>query len=100
MNGFSLPEILAMVGIIGVLAVLAVPRFLFPRAMAEQETCEANRVAIAVQVEAYHHANNTYPTWTALSDNTDHFPQGAPTCPAGGIYSIDEGSGVVSCSVH
>ena len=99
-KGFTLLEILAVLAIVGVLAALAVPRFLLSTDTAEDEVCTANRGTIALQIERYYLDNAAYPDWGTLSIDTDYFPQGAPICPdPDGDYSISAG-GVVYCDVH
>ena len=98
-EGFTLLEILAVLAIVGILAALAIPRFILSSTAAEGEVCGANRGTIALQYEKYNYDKGSYPTYAVLSVDTDYFPQGAPQCPdSAGAYSIV--GGVVYCSVH
>ena len=98
-EGFTLLEILAVLAIVGILAALAIPRFILSTTVAEGEVCAANRGTIALQYEKYNYDTGGYPTYAVLSANTNYFPQGAPQCPdSTGAYSIV--GGIVYCSVH
>ena len=100
-EGFTLLEILAVLAIMGILAALAVPRFLLSTATAEEEVCNANQATIAVQVERYYLANDDYPgATTDVTGATSYFPQGPPECPSGGTYAIDDTTGAVTCTTH
>ena len=60
-RGFTLVEIMIVVGIIGLLAVIAIPAFVKARIQA-QNTAFANDLRIAVQgIEMYTIDNGTYP---------------------------------------
>ena len=100
-KGFTLLEILAVLAIMGILAALAVPRFLLSTSVAEEEVCDANKGTISVQVERYYLANDDYPDATVdITEAVNYFPNGAPECPGGGTYAIDDATGVVTCTVH
>ena len=101
-RGFTLLEILAVLAIVGVLAALAVPRFILTTSDAEEEVCEANKATINVQVERYYLANDeTYPAdIDTLTGDEDYFPDGAPECPSGGTYALDEDTHRATCTEH
>lgn len=100
-KGFTLLEILAVLAIMGILAALAVPRFLLSTSTAEEEVCDANKGTISVQVERYYLANDDYPDATAdITGEEDYFPNGAPECPSDGTYAIDDTTGIVTCTIH
>jgi hypothetical protein len=62
---------------------------------------DANKGTISVQVERYYLENDSYPAATAdITDEEDYFPNGAPECPGGGTYAIDDTTGIVTCTIH
>jgi type IV pilus assembly protein PilA len=89
-KGFSLPEVLVVMALVGVLAVLLLTNFLSARQLAEE------RVALA-------HAHNVLKAaWAHLSENQRAAPVEGD-CTDGftaGSYSVpDPGPGVASCQV-
>jgi len=100
-KGFTLLEILAVLAIMGILAALAVPRFLLSTSTAEAEVCGANRGTMAVQVERYYLENGEYPAATTdITEEEDYFPNGIPGCPSAGTYAINSTTGLVTCTEH
>jgi type IV pilus assembly protein PilA len=89
-KGFSLPEVLVVMALVGVLAVLLLANFLSARQLAEE------RVALA-------YAQNVLKAaWAHLSENQRAAPVEGD-CADGytaGAYSVpDPGPGVASCQV-
>ena len=56
-GGFSLVEILVVIGVLVILAAFAVPRFMEARSLAAEKTCRGNR-AIVDRQEAIHIVKN------------------------------------------
>lgn len=90
-KGFTLVELLVVVLILGALAAIAIPRISQSADTAKKNACKTNVDLINSQIELYY-ANNDA-TWpSALTDVTGsvtYFPDGAPECPYGIVYSYD-----------
>lgn len=61
-KGFSLVEIMVVVGIIALLTAMLIPNFLKHRAHANDTAAQAALKAISTAMEAFASANGTYPT--------------------------------------
>ena len=95
-KAFTLIEILAVVVILGVLAVMVVPRVLASSQTAKVNACYHNKAAINTSVEKWYFDKGTWPV-DALTDigvDNDFFPDGIPVCPVdGSVYALDAVSG-------
>ena len=102
-NGLSLTELMAVLGILGVLAALIVPRVAGHRNDSMHAACDAQQGEIELQVKLWRRNQSSYPA-ANLSDigaNPAYFPQGLPTCPVDGAsYTIDTTSGLVIGHPH
>jgi prepilin-type N-terminal cleavage/methylation domain-containing protein len=92
-KGFTLLEIMLVVLIIGIIALLALPRLLVTRKMAQAHTCLGDQSAIRTHLEAYKWLYGFYPQtgteWTAFLNDPEFWPVGDPApkyCPAGTAY--------------
>ena len=100
---FSLTELMTVAAILGVLAILIIPRVSVQQDNSKRTACYANQGDIELQVKLWKRNNGTYPA-TNLSDigpNTTYFPSGLPVCPVdGSAYTIDTTTGLVIGHTH
>jgi len=98
-KGFSLLELLAVVIILGVIALVIIPRISFSSVTAKKNACAQNKAEINSAVERYYFENGAFP---AVSDlGTSYFPDGIPVCPYDGTtYSLDGTTKHVSGHSH
>ena len=91
-KGFSLLELLAVVTILGIIAVIVIPRVTTTSAAARANADLQNRAEINSAVERWYVANNSWPA-NDLSDigaDDDYFPEGLPVNPVdGSAYSLN-----------
>ena len=100
---FSLVELLAVVGILGILAVIILPRVSSHLSEGNREACFMQRAEIEAQVQLWRRDEGTLPA-AGLSDiaaDSQYFPEGLPVCPVdGSAYTIDTTTGHVIGHTH
>ena len=100
----TLIELLIVVLILAALSAIAIPRITQSAQSAKQNACDTNVSVINSAIEMYAADNNgKYPAddaamQTVVTGDTDYFPDGAPTCPLTGTYTMDAGTKRMSCS--
>ncbi len=91
-HGFSLLELLAVVTILGVIAVIVVPRITASSATTKANANAQNKSEINSAIERWYFNNGSWPA-TNLSDigaDNNYFPAGIPTNPVdGSAYAMN-----------
>jgi len=91
-RGFSLLELLAVITILGVIAVVVVPRISTSSQKAKEEVNRQNIAEINNSVERWYFEKGAWPS-TDLSDigtDPNYFPDGIPVNPlTGTAYALD-----------
>ena len=97
-KAFTLVELLLVVVILGVLAVIAIPRITTSATTARINTCATNIDTLNTQIELYRIDTDGWPVFATLVADANYFPDGAPTCPSSGTYSMSATTHRCACS--
>ena len=91
-RGFSLLELLAVVTILGIIAVVVIPRISISSTTAKTKADLQNKAEINSAVERWYFEKGTWPA-DNLSDigaDVNYFPNGLPTNPTNGaVYALN-----------
>jgi len=97
-KGMTLIELLIVVLILGALAAIALPRITTSAQTAKENACASNIDIMNTQIEMYKLDTGSYPdALTDVTGSTTYFPDGAPTCPLSGTYTMSATTHRVSC---
>src|SRR5688572_26523229 len=95
-RGFSLLELLAVVTILGIIAVVVIPRISVSSSTAKANANNQNKAEINSAVERWYFEKGTWPA-NNLSDigaDTNYFPTGVPTNP------VDSSAYTLNATTH
>ena len=87
-KGLTLVELLLVVVILGILAVIAIPRITTSATTARTNVCLTNQDTMNTQIELYRTDTDGWPTFATLVADPNYFPDGAPACPSSGTYTM------------
>lgn len=102
-RGLSMLEMIIVVSIMGILALVIVPRVAAPGRTAKINACHVNKGNIETQAQLWFRNKGTWPATdlSTISGNTDYFPDGLPTCPVdGSAYTFNSANEAVIGHTH
>lgn len=97
-KALSLLELLAAISIMGVLAILVIPRLHSSGNDCKVEACSVNCHTIEIQALLWRRQNGAWPAMDLgdLGGSKPHFPEGLPTCPVDeSSYQLDSNGRVI-----
>lgn len=105
-KGFTLVELIVAIAILGILAGIAIPRFMQANTEAKKATCYNNRVEIArayaiSEIKYGSVSLGDFLTGVATENGAymEYF-RSPPVCPSGGTYSASNGKIICSITTH
>jgi len=109
-KGFTLLEVMLVVIIIGIIAIIALPRLLVTKTVAEEKSCDSNLQAIRTQLECFQWDNGAYPNCLTASNFVSstnyekYWPETSSVsafCPDGPtMYTYTSADGKFICAYH
>jgi len=100
--GFTLVEIMTVVGIIGMLAILAIPNFIRARATSQRHICitNLNKIEAAKQTWGLENAKSLLeiPTVTDIAGANGYLKK-MPLCPSSGDYDFHSLKETTTCTI-
>ena len=102
-KAYSFLEVFAVITLLGILAVVIVPRLITKQSLANASGCHTLQGNIEIQAQIWLHNTGALPAGD-LSDigaDLNYFPEGLPTCPVDGTsYTLDPATGLITGHNH
>ena len=104
-SAFTLIELVVVIVILGILAAVAIPKYIDLSDKAKEASCKAQRGTVASAAAMYYAskaaAGTTVTFPSTYNDSTLYGGGEVPSCPSGGTWTYSSTTGrVTSCSVH
>ncbi len=89
-GGFSFLEVMAVVGLVGIIVAITITRIAESSDAAQAKSCNHNRSQLNSALERFAVSNGSFATSMADIDTDDYFPGGIPVCPVdGSAYTLN-----------
>ena len=102
-KAFTLIELVVVIVILGILASVAIPKYVDLSTSAEESACKANRGTIQSACSLYYaqQAAAGSPAFPSAYTTTSLYSDGTvPSCPSDGTYTYSSTTGSVTCDEH
>ena len=101
--GLSLLELIAAVGLLGIVAAVLVPRLAQSGRAIDAHGCDRNRETIDLRAALFYRNTGDWPAGdlSDLAADAGAFPNGLPVCPVdGSAYTFDRATGETVAHGH